>query len=111
VSAPTKATPQQLEVLAKLANFGWVYHDTALKDGKFDYAFVLMANGNVGVLYPDGSFDRLSGTFTRLRLREGWKTYTHIQAEDRAARFWQARFHKLCGDMMLSRNTRQLRLE
>lgn len=111
MTAPTKATSEQLEVLAKLANFGWVYHDTALKQGVFDYAFVLMAKGNVGVLYPDGTFDRLSGTFTRLRLREGWKTWAQIQAEDRQAKFWQAKFTKLCADMMLTRNTLQLRLE
>jgi hypothetical protein len=70
----------------RLAARGWLLAERMKNDSTpTEEACRYEAMGNVAVVYPDGSMDRLSGTMKKLKFRSGWYSPTARAAADELA--------------------------
>lgn len=71
----SKTLSAQAKLIAQYAKMGWTCADRLEHASKPGDALVLKhAAGNVAIVYPDASVDRLEGRDKTLKYREGWSS-------------------------------------
>jgi hypothetical protein len=65
-------TVAQQECVKKIERLGWIKHDRLASKAENGVALVYKTQGNVAILYPDGSLDRLQASQKTLKYRAGW---------------------------------------
>lgn len=80
---------KQNATMEKMAKFGWRFEYCIINDKHpNEVGAVMKADGNVAILYPDGTMDRLQGTQKSLKFRDGWydaEKQARADARQRAA--------------------------
>lgn len=64
---------KQNATMEKMAKFGWRFEYCIINDKHpNEVGAVMKAEGNVAILYPDGTMDRMQGAQKSLKFRDGW---------------------------------------